>query len=76
MMTVQMTLDEDLVERVDTVAKRLGVSRSAFTRRALGDALARLRERELEERHRDGYRRRPARRGEFDGWEREQVWPE
>ena len=32
MRTVQLTLDEPLVEEVDEVAKRLGTSRSAFTR--------------------------------------------
>jgi predicted transcriptional regulator len=76
MMTVQMTLDPDLVARVDKAAKGLGVTRSAFTRRALADALERLKERELEARHREGYRRRPLRRGELDGWQREQIWPE
>lgn len=76
MTTVQMTLDVELVRRVDRAAKRLGLSRSGFTRRALAEALDRLRERELEQRHREGYRRRPARRGEFDSWQREQAWPE
>ena len=76
MKTVQMTLDPQLVSRVDRAARRLGLSRSAFTRQALADALSRLMERELEDRHREGYRKRPVRGGEFDGWEREQVWPE
>jgi len=76
MKTVQMTLDEDLVEAVDRVAKRLGTSRSAFAREALRDALARVRARGLEQRHREGYARSPVRRGEFSAWEREQVWIE
>jgi metal-responsive CopG/Arc/MetJ family transcriptional regulator len=76
MRTVQMTLDEDLVEKVDRAAKKLGTSRSAFARRALQDALRRLQLRQLEEKHRRGYEARPARRGEFDVWESEQVWPE
>ena len=59
MQTVQMTLDEDLVTEVDAAAARLGTSRSAFTRDALRLALAELRERELEHRHREGYRRHP-----------------
>jgi CopG family transcriptional regulator / antitoxin EndoAI len=73
--TVQMTLDEDLVEAVDRVAKKLGTSRSAFARHALRAALAREQTLGLERRHRQGYARRPVRRGEFD-WEREQVWTE
>ena len=73
--TVQMTLDEDLVEAVDEAAKRLRTSRSAFTRDALRGALARLREAQLERKHRRGYERRPVKPGEFDSWESEQVWP-
>ena len=45
-------------------------------REALRDALRRLRIRELEKRHRDGYTRRPVGRGELSIWEGEQVWPE
>lgn len=76
MRTVQMTLDEDLVEAVDRTARRLGKSRSAFARDALREALARLRVKALEERHRAGYARKPVRRGEFSAWEAERVWPE
>jgi len=76
MKTVQMTLDEELVARVDRAVRKLGTSRSAFTREALRDALERLATRELERRHRQGYAAKPVRRGEFDAWHREQVWPE
>lgn len=76
MKTIQMTLDEDLVRRVDRMVKALGTTRSAFTRKALAEKLERLLERELERRHREGYRRRPVRPGEFDVWEDEQVWPQ
>lgn len=76
MKTVQMTLDEELVAAVDRVARKLGTSRSAFAREALRDALARVRVRSLEQKQRDGYLRKPVRRGEFNVWEREQVWIE
>jgi metal-responsive CopG/Arc/MetJ family transcriptional regulator len=76
MRTVQMTLEPELVAAVDRAARRLGVSRSTFTRRALAAALERLRVEALERRHREGYRRKPARRGEFDTWHAEQVWPD
>jgi len=76
MRTVQMTLDEDLVEAVDRTARKLGKSRSAFARDALREALARVRVKALEERHRAGYARKPVRRGEFGVWEAEQVWTE
>jgi metal-responsive CopG/Arc/MetJ family transcriptional regulator len=76
MKTVQMTLDDALVEAVDRAARKLGTSRSAFTRKALREALARARERNLEEKHRAGYARKPVRQGEFEVWESEQAWPE
>ncbi len=76
MKTVQMTLDEDLIASVDKVAKRLGTTRSAFTRQALKTALKEVRMNELERRHREGYKRKPVKYGEFDDWEGEQVWVE
>jgi len=76
MRTVRMTLDEELVEAVDRVSRRLGKSRSAFTREALREALARVRVKALEQRHREGYQRKPVRSGEFSLWEAEQIWPE
>ena len=74
MRTVQMTLDESLVQEVDRAAQALGTTRSAFTRDALRDALRRLRERELEHRHRAGYEKNPVQPGEFSDCEDEQVW--
>ena len=47
-----MTLDEDLIHAVDSVAKELRTTRSAFTRAALQRAIARIRMEKLEERHR------------------------
>jgi len=76
MKTVQMTLDEDLVELVDRQVQKMGTTRSAFTRDALRAALREIRIKELENRHREGYKRKPVKRGEFDVWEKEQVWIE
>jgi metal-responsive CopG/Arc/MetJ family transcriptional regulator len=76
MRTVQLTLDEELVDAVDKIARKLGTTRSGFTREALRAALARSKEREKERKHREGYLRKPPRRGEFEGWEGEQVWGE
>ena len=74
MKTIQMTLDEDLVSAVDRAVRKLGTNRSAFTRSALKEALRRVRVTELEQKHREGYARKPAAKGEFDIWETEQVW--
>ena len=74
MKTVQMTLDESLVEEIDQVVKQLGTTRSAFAREALRAALARVHIRTLEEQHREGYRRKPVEPDAFSDWENEQVW--
>ena len=76
MKTVQMTLDENLITSVDKVAKRLGTTRSAFTRQALKTALREVRMNELERKHREGYERKPVKPGEFGDLESEQVWVE
>jgi metal-responsive CopG/Arc/MetJ family transcriptional regulator len=74
MRTVQMTLDEELVKAVDQAVKRLGTTRSAFTRNALQEALKKVRSAELDRKHREGYARKPVKHGEFSVWESEQVW--
>ena len=74
MKTIQMTMDSDLVERVDARVKALGTTRSAFARDALRDALKRLDEKELEERHVAGYKRDPVQQGEFDIPEGGRAW--
>ena len=74
MRTVQMTLDEDLVRTVDRVSKKLHVSRSAFTRDALRESLARYAAAQQEKKHRDGYERHPVSADEFAVWEAEQDW--
>ena len=74
MKTVQMTLDEDIVKAVDRVAKQLHTTRSAFTRAALREALARYNMQQLEHKHRQGYQNHPVCSGEFSVWEDEQAW--
>ena len=76
MRTVQVTLDETLVSAVDEAARKLNLSRSAFTRKALQTALKRIRDEGQEQKHRAGYVRKPVEKGEFDIWEDEQVWGE
>jgi len=74
MRTIQMTLDDELVESVDKIIKELKTSRSAFTRQALQEAIDRLNTRLLEEKHRKGYELHPVNKGEFSVWENEQDW--
>ncbi|MBI5194212.1 MAG: CopG family transcriptional regulator [Nitrospirae bacterium] len=74
MRTIQMTLDDELVEAVDMVVKKLRTTRSAFTRKALQDAIKRVKTENLEKRHKKGYRHNPAGKTEFRVWESEQEW--
>lgn len=76
MRTIQMTLDDNLVRAVDRVSKQLNTSRSAFTRKALREALTRYRHEQLERKHREGYARHPVSVDEFSVWETEQAWGE
>ncbi len=74
MRTIQMTLDDNLVKAVDRVSKELHTNRSAFTRKALQDALVRYKQEQLEIKHRQGYEQTPVATDEFSVWESEQAW--
>lgn len=74
MRTIQMTLDDNLVKAVDRVSKELHTSRSAFTRKALQDALVRHKIEQLERKHRRGYEQNPVATEEFSIWETEHAW--
>ena len=72
--TVQMTLDEDLIEEVDKITRELKTTRSAFTRKVLKEAVKQFRIQRMEEQHRKGYMRHPVCNDEFSVWEDEQEW--
>ncbi|MHB8793240.1 MAG: ribbon-helix-helix domain-containing protein [Thermoleophilia bacterium] len=76
MRTIQMTLDDELVTAVDNVVKKMNTTRSAFTRKALKDAINQVENEMLEEKHRKGYKRFPVAKTEFSDWESEQEWGE
>ena len=74
MKTIQMTIDELLLERVDKTVTDLKTTRSAFIREALEMALRSYQVRRLEERDAAGYRAVPASSDETDVWLSEQDW--
>jgi metal-responsive CopG/Arc/MetJ family transcriptional regulator len=74
MRTIQMTLDDDLVAAVDSVVKKLKTTRSAFTRKALKDAIRQENITMLEKKHKRGYELYPVGKTEFSIWESEQEW--
>ena len=74
MKTIQMTLDEDLLPAVDRMVRKLKTTRSAFTRKALSDALLKLSVGRLEQKHQRGYNQHPVAKEEFSVWESDQAW--
>ena len=74
MRTIQMTLDDDLVKKVDAMANELQTTRSAFTRGALREAVQQYNIRCRELKHRQGYAVHPVNEEEFSVWEKKQNW--
>ena len=74
MRTIQMTLDDELVEGVDKIVLELQTKRSAFTREALREAVRNYQVRQLELRHQEGYAAKLVGKKEFGVWESEQEW--
>jgi len=72
--TVQITIEDDLLQVVDQTVSEMNTNRSAFIRQALRLALKRIQILRLEQQHAAGYALYPVIPGEFDGWESEQVW--
>ena len=74
MRTIQMTLDDELVEAVDKLVKKLKTTRSAFARKALREAIKQVNIKTLENKHKKGYEIYPVSKTEFSVWESEQEW--
>jgi metal-responsive CopG/Arc/MetJ family transcriptional regulator len=74
MKTIQITIDDDLLLKVDQVTHLQKITRSQFIRQALEEALRRMMIAELEQKQAEGYRQQPVLPGEFDIWESEQAW--
>jgi hypothetical protein len=74
MKTIQLTLEEDLLARVSQAIEQEKTTLSAFMKESLIHHLNRLKVKELEKQHREGYSKHPVQKGEFDVWEDEQVW--
>jgi len=74
MRTIQMTLDDELVDAVDKVVKKLKMTRSAFTRQALRNAITQANIKQMEDKHKKGYEKTPVSKSEFSIWESEQEW--
>jgi metal-responsive CopG/Arc/MetJ family transcriptional regulator len=72
--TIQMTMDEALLEAVDEATRELHMSRSALIRAAPDEYLRQTRRRRLERPHAEGCARVPQVAEELEAWDSEQVW--
>jgi metal-responsive CopG/Arc/MetJ family transcriptional regulator len=76
MTTIQVVLEDALLDATDRVVRRLKVNRSALIRDALREHLRRLSVVEKERRDRKGYVRHPMARDEFGVWDKVTAWPD
>jgi metal-responsive CopG/Arc/MetJ family transcriptional regulator len=72
--TIQITLPEGLLAKIDEAVKALNTNRSAFARQAFEQALAQEIITRQERLDAEGYARQPAQIDELDVWEPEQAW--
>ena len=77
METIQLVIDEKLLQASDQAAKKAKLNRSELVRIALREHLRRLEILESEQRDQQGYEKLPqSTRAEESAWEAEAVWPE
>lgn len=76
MTTIQVVLEDSLLQATDRAVRRLKVNRSALIRDALREHLRRLAIAEKESRDREGYVRHPIGKDEFDVWDKVTAWPD
>ena len=72
--TIEVTLDENLLDQIEQVTRTLGIPRSQFIQQAIRRTLPGPTLGGREQQHRAGYLRQPVQPGEFDVWETEQIW--
>lgn len=77
METIQVVIDQKLLQASDRAAKKAKLNRSELVRLALREHLQRMQILEAEQRDQRGYEKLPASKATEDsGWETEAVWPE
>jgi metal-responsive CopG/Arc/MetJ family transcriptional regulator len=74
--TIQVVIDDGLLEAADRLAKRSKVNRSALLREALRAYLKKQHYRDLERREREAYEKRPDDLREIALWAAAAAWPD
>jgi metal-responsive CopG/Arc/MetJ family transcriptional regulator len=67
--TIQVTLPQDLLARIDQMVAEQQTNRSVFARQAFEEILFRLRIEQMERQHAEGYARQPQDPDEIALWE-------
>ena len=75
MKTIQITVDEELLARLDADDETRRDGRSAVFRRAANEYLRRRRRASITKAYRTGYGKKTGLGPEFQDWENEGVWP-
>ena len=76
MKAIQITLDEELLARLDADEEVRRDGRSAVLRRAADEYLRRRRRKAIADQYAKAYGAAEGLGDEFGGWEHEGVWPE
>lgn len=75
MKTIQITMDEKLLAKLDAHEETQRDGRSAVLRRAVADYLNRRRRVSIADSYKRAYSKKSGLDREFEGWEDEGVWP-
>jgi metal-responsive CopG/Arc/MetJ family transcriptional regulator len=75
MKTIQITMDEGLLARLDRYEETRRDGRSAVLRRAVAEYLKGRRKQNISESYRRAYGVDAGLGSEFEGWEKEGQWP-
>ena len=76
MKTIQITMDEHLLKRLDSDDETKRDGRSAVLRRAAADYLSRRRRAGITDSYRRAYAGKQGIGTEFQNWEKEGQWPD
>lgn len=74
MQTIQITIEESLLSKVDALIKKIKTTRSAFVRESLKKSLDDARRGREEARHRRGYTNKPVNPHEFNSDDADLAW--
>ena len=75
MKNIQITIDPELLHKIDNDEESIKIGRSAFLRKAVRYYLEQKKLRSISEQYRSGYTHESAKNDDLTSWEDEQVWP-